>query len=410
MMIRRADGYLAVITISVLLVAEPVHAALSFDFSEVYTVQGDPFSGQEEENPLIMAPRINNVGEIVFREALFNQSGQMTSDEIFFRDVNGALTIVADMSQYPGGFNGSPSISDDSRAWFLAGDIGHRQPQLLVASGSQVDVFIDSKNPNDAINFIFGVQVSPTGVVSLLGSDADDLGLESVLYKTTNGSDIEELARSPGELVSIGGISPANAQGQVAFHAFDQSLAQGIYVADGLAINTISKQNAEYFTITDINDAGIVAFYQHPANYDPITSGIYLSDGLTQWQVVDATNGGINGFDLNNANQVAYSAGITSNFGGTLYLADSAGTHRIIGLSDPLAGSYVTGAALLPGGFNDAGQIAFVASLADGRHGIFLADPNLPENNGPIVPEPSSLILLGSGLFGLIGFTRRKQV
>jgi hypothetical protein len=53
-------------------------------------------------------------------------------------------------------------------------------------------------------------------------------------------------------------------------------------------------------------------------------------------------------------------------------------------------------------GINDAGQIAFEATLADGRTGIYRADLQT-------VPEPSSLLLGCLGGASVLGFGRRAS-
>lgn len=82
-------------------------------------------------------------------------------------------------------------------------------------------------------------------------------------------------------------------------------------------------------------------------------------------------------------------------FTGTDPVAD-----KVIALGDSLEGSVVT-SIKLGQGFNDAGQIAFWAQLADGRSGIFRADP---------IPEPSSIALAGIGtLLALLAYGARRH-
>jgi hypothetical protein len=68
---------------------------------------------------------------------------------------------------------------------------------------------------------------------------------------------------------------------------------------------------------------------------------------------------------------------------------------KVIAIGDPLFGSTVTGFLLDPEGLNDAGQVAFLAQLADGRIAIARADPTE-------VPEPMPLSLRLLGVAGLI--------
>ncbi|MBI3839218.1 MAG: PEP-CTERM sorting domain-containing protein [Planctomycetia bacterium] len=49
---------------------------------------------------------------------------------------------------------------------------------------------------------------------------------------------------------------------------------------------------------------------------------------------------------------------------------------------------------------NNSGQIAFMAGLADGRAGLYIATPS---------PEPSSLVLATLGLVGLFGYAWRMR-
>ena len=86
-----------------------------------------------------------------------------------------------------------------------------------------------------------------------------------------------------------------------------------------------------------------------------------------------------------------------------LFAADGAGPERIrfgpslatpvIAVGDALLGSTVTDVDFANQGFNDANQIAFLATLADGRGGIYVASP---------VPEPGMGSLTSSALAMLI--------
>ncbi len=53
-------------------------------------------------------------------------------------------------------------------------------------------------------------------------------------------------------------------------------------------------------------------------------------------------------------------------------------------------------------GFNDLGQLAFLASFTDGTSGIFVSDL-------VAIPEPTSLVLSALGLFGLHATRRREK-
>jgi hypothetical protein len=79
---------------------------------------------------------------------------------------------------------------------------------------------------------------------------------------------------------------------------------------------------------------------------------------------------------------------------------------RVIGVGDPLFGSTVVSLELYRQALNDAGQLAFVAGLADGRRVVVRVDN---ATAGGIVPEPSAAVLVGVGACGLVFWSLRRE-
>jgi hypothetical protein len=186
----------------------------------------------------------------------------------------------------------------------------------------------------------------------------------------------------------------------VAFQASLDAGGQGIFTGSGGPTTTLYDTNGPFSSVAfpSLNDAGTVAFQ---ASLDAGGFGIFTGSGGPTTTI--ATNvGPFSGFSppsLNNAGTVAFDATLEAG-GRGIFTGPDPVDDRVIGTGDPLFGSTVTGVFVGPEGLNDSGQLAFRATLADGRQVIVRADP---------VPEPSGVLLLGLGMLGLLGYARRAR-
>lgn len=145
------------------------------------------------------------------------------------------------------------------------------------------------------------------------------------------------------------------------------------------------------YAAVDMNDGGTIACW---GTHTSGKEGILVSDG-TSVRVFD--DYGYGHTEINNSGQVAWNASHVGIFCGPDFAEDA-----VIRRGDSLDGSI----ALLVdmphtrSGLNNNGQIAFYAELADGRSGLYRADP---------IPEPSSLALASLGALSLVGIRWRRK-
>jgi hypothetical protein len=191
-----------------------------------------------------------------------------------------------------------------------------------------------------------------------------------------------------------------NNSGEAAFQNILDTSASGAFKGSGGA-TTITDTSGMFSLIganPSINGAGVATFQ---ANLAAGGRGIFAGSGGAITTIAD-TSGPFSGLgispSINNLGAVAFFAFLDA--GGTgLFTGPDLVANKVIQTGDALDGSTVTALGFFRRGLNDNGQLAFHAVLADGRQGIYRADP-LPVQ---VVPAPPALLLAVVGAAGLVG-------
>jgi len=249
------------------------------------------------------------------------------SNGIFRSDGTAATTIPDTIGPFSS-FDPSPSINDAGMVAFRS-NIG-----VFTGSGGSTTTIADTSDRFSSLSF---PSIANTGTVAFGGRDADGSGIFMGDGTTTT------TVVASGTFTALS-FPVTNNGGTVTFLGFLNGGGSGIFSSNGGTLTSIADTSGPFtfFGTPSINDAGVVAFQA------------FISTG----------------------------AGI---FSGPDPIAD-----RVIAVGDPLDGSTVAGLAFSREGLNGAGQVAFFASLADGRQGVFLADPG--DGGDPMpTPDPAPL-------------------
>ncbi len=332
------------------------------------------------------------------------------------------------VSSYTGG-GGRPAINDDGMvAFFAALDMGGEG--VFVGNGGPARTIADTSGYFSGFRSLSGNPTSPS--INSVGTVAFFANLGA------GGSGIFTGAGGPSQIIAVSGegfneFEPAvavNDSGTVAFIA-DELEAWGVFVGKGGPTTTIATSNGAFadFHFVSINDSGLVGFQ---ATFDiPGLSGVFTGTGGPTTTIANSTGPfeSFIGAEVNNEGTVAFWANLdnsltsqirTGNGGETTLVANSSGPFgdlfvpamndvgrvvfhalpagnaspglfiwpnlltgpslaedKVIRSGDPLDGLSVVGFNALAGAsINSDGQIAFYARLADGRSGIYRADPD----------------------------------
>jgi hypothetical protein len=329
---------------------------------------GSPFSAF----PTTTGPALNAQGMASFHAQL--RSG---GEGLFTRDAQGNLGIIAITSDLIRDFPFGGPLNDAGTQVFGA-DLRTGGQAIFTGDGGPLSR-ITNTGPESPFSDFFGSSGSLT--------NEGTVAFRAALKSGGSGIFTERAGELPGILYVTGGRF-ANFLSQtvqrngnvVAFVATLSAGGDGVFLGNGLTTTTIATTGDTYnaFAGGVANDAGMVAFL---ANLTAGGQAIVTGDGTHLTTIVDTTSRYSNFVSspaINNDGQVVFAANLAA--GGTGLFSEQDGiVDKIIATGDALFGSTVTGFGPDPfvggAGFNNPGQLAFRANLADGRTVLVRADP-----------------------------------
>lgn len=284
-----------------------------------------------------------------------------------FTGAGGELTPIATTA--PGTFDSfgtRPSINSSGDTAFIARAAGAAATSLYVGSGGAPVPFTINGSP--LLNIVGAPDINASGEIAFV------VRAGSEFFLLTNGDG------SPGAAVNPQSGSSINSTGVIVSSSILGGLV--LHLPSGqVEVAAIAPTNPGGFlelgSNASINDAGTVAFYGQPVD-SGLPSIFTRGLGAPRVLVADTTGGVFSGFadgpSINNAGEVAFQAMLAAGGTGIFTGADPI-LDKVLQVGDALAGSLVTELSFFYNGLNASGQIAFGARLADGRQGIFRADP-----------------------------------
>jgi autotransporter-associated beta strand protein len=366
------------------------------------------FPGATDDYSGFTAPVLADNGTVAFsgQEPLGKQG--------IFTSTGGVLTVVTSSTQTVTGLSGifsgypfSPVIAENGKVVFRVDYTGANG--LFIGSGGALSTVATTLQTMPVTGGTYSNLGAPVmnnlGVTAFSGlSSNNGYGLF-----TSSGSSVVTIATTSQAAPELGGnfttltLNPAlNDSGTVAFQGANGT-AQGIYTGNGGALTTIASTarsapgltgNFTSFAASSVslNNQGSVAFVGSASGGQQgvfkSTAGV-LSPIVTTAQAVPGNSSGtFRFFDspaINNSGTVAVLATLTGSPSPKgIYLGDGQELITAAATGQAVAGSTITALSFAGGadkggtsGFNDNGQVAYKATLANGLSTILLYTPTL---------------------------------
>lgn len=187
-----------------------------------------------------------------------------------------------------------------------------------------------------------------------------------------------------------------NNRGAVAFTAVQSGAGQEVFRHDRNGLSPIALADGSTITFFSddvaINDSGVVAF-RAGLNGIGRPIAIFTSDGITTTTIVDSTKQGLPGFgigppSINSFGTVAFQAARSGFRSSAVFTGNGSVLTPVV---DTLSSDF---AAFGGVAINQSGEIVFEAVQKDRSSGIFLAIPNLEEEQPSATPSSGSVTIV----------------
>lgn len=336
-------------------------------------------------------------------------------------------------------------FSPSNGAYLFTGAVG-RSFQTIVQQGGGTPLGQPYSSPNDAFTYapLDSVSISDNNFIGFVGVTDKSITGRDVGAFVTNGTTVRVLS-TLGQAAPSGGVFglPLNVDisensnfavfdsNQTGFYSGPVTVGLYRYTNPTLASSTgtllVGRSQAvpggglfSSFSAPTIANDGTTAFWASITN--GATQGVFVADAAGTVSKIAAVGDSLPGeaavqallglTDVNQTGTVAFATRTGTTSQSTvrgIYTAQkgASGTYdafgRVVGVGDALFGSTVTALRFSSDNLNNAGQVAFRYTLANGRQGIAIASPSIVA-----APEPGTLALLsGVGMFGM--FSRRRK-
>jgi hypothetical protein len=346
----------------------------------------DGTSGIFRANPIPAAPRYtytrvaDNSGPIVSFESGPSISARGTvafganlaaGRRAIFTGNGGPLTTIADTADgIFSDFSIDVRINARDTVVFRA-DLAAGGRGIFIGNGGPLITIANTAG--GIFSDLFGVSINPGETVAFHG-ELDSGG--SGIFANKDGTLTTIADTSDG--LSFFGTPSINPSGTVAFRANLDMDDVGLFTGDGRPLTAITDSNTapfDFLSSPSVNARGVVVFM---AGFPPDDSGIFTGNGGPVTTIADTTSDVFLGFGtrpaINGRGAVAFRATLSTGELGIFTGPDPA-ADKVVATGDSLDGSFVIFANTFHQSLNDRGQIAFVAALADGRQGIYVATP-----------------------------------
>ena len=336
------------------------------------------------------APAINDAGQVAFKATDAN-----TNVQSILRGSGGALTPIADNTGSINFLGRLPSINNAGEVAFAATVSGSNE-QIYRGSGGPLVTIADTTGSPKF--FAFNPSLNNAGSVAF---QAELDNFDEGLFHGNGGPVTTVFTTSTSKFNDSFGSPSINDAGQIAFEAGRDAGDDGIFRFNP-ATNTFTTivTNTGTFSTPDdrpsMNAGGRVAF-QSLTN-GGTGEGIFIGDGGAVATIADSS-GAFQFFQrpsLNDAGQVAFSATLDDNREG-LFDGPDPVADRILVAGQTFDGGVIEGILVDREGLNNLGQITFFVGFDGGtRAAIYVATP---------VPEPTAGAVT---LVGLAALLRRR--